>query len=90
MKHTVMKEWCEEILYSAHVISIRQYLGWEWKKTLFKIKILPYAGVWQVFSGVFQQNQNLVRLVGEIQNPNSLLSTKISFTHQFIQCSTSS
>ena len=85
-----MKVRYEEILYIAHVISIRQYLDWEWKKALFKIKILPYAGVWQVFRGVLQQNQNLVKTVGEIQNSNSLLSTKISFTHQFIQCSGSS
>lgn len=79
-----MKEWSEEILYIAHVISIRQYLGWEWKKNSLQDQNLPYAGVWQVFSGVFQQNQNLVRMIGEIQNPNSLLSTKISFIHQFI------
>ena len=51
-----MKEWCEQILYIAHVSSIRQYLDWEWK-TPFKIKILHYAGVWQVLSEIFQQNQ---------------------------------
>jgi len=75
-----VKEWCEEILYIAHITSRRQYLDWEWKIS-FKIKILPCAGVWQVFSEVLQQNQNLVRMVGEIQNPKSFLSTKNQFSH---------